>query len=86
MERRGEKGKNRQGQKQLDESVLITARRPEEDQSPTTGETDVKKNPPGDPFVSQVGSSGAFHIITVCFSQLLICGWIFGTLQVKSSH
>ena len=48
----GEKGKNRQGQKQLDESVLIAAFWPEEDQSPKTRETDVKKNPPCDSFFS----------------------------------
>lgn len=45
-------GENRQGQKQLDESVRIAALRPEEDQSVTTGKTDVRKNPPGDPFVA----------------------------------
>lgn len=52
MGRRGEKGKNRQGQKQLDESVLIAAFWPEEDPSLKTGETDVKKNPPCDSFFS----------------------------------
>lgn len=47
-ERRKESRGGMRGEERADESV----RRPEEDQSPVTGKTDGKKNPPGDHFVS----------------------------------
>lgn len=68
-----------QGQKQLYESVLISALRAANNQFLMTRKKDVKANPICFSFVSDVSPSGDFHIITTTLFRSLICRYTRGT-------
>lgn len=79
----GKRGENRQGQEQLDESVLIKAFQPEEDQSATTGKMEVRKSPLGGDFVSK---SYSLSCVSQHYLGYLVSLWLLVDLNVAWGH